>query len=57
MTTTNDGQSIGIINVHQRIYYLFGSEYGITIRSKQGVGTEVEMNLPVMIDSEDGEIG
>ena len=42
MTTTNNGKNIGMINVHQRIRYLFGSEYGITIQSKQGVGTAVE---------------
>ena len=51
--TTSDGQSIGILNVHHRINYLFGSEYGIFIRSNPGIGTEVEMHLP-MFNSKDG---
>ena len=53
MTTTTNGKNIGIINVHQRIRYLFGSEYGITIESKQGVGTTVQLHLPI-IDDESG---
>jgi two-component system, sensor histidine kinase YesM len=52
-----DGQSIGIINVNQRIIYLFGSEYGITIQSKEGEGTVVDLHLPVIDTSGNGEIG
>jgi two-component system, sensor histidine kinase YesM len=52
---TSDGQSIGILNVNHRINYLFGSEYGITIRSNPGIGTEVDMHLP-MFDSKDGDL-
>jgi two-component system sensor histidine kinase YesM len=47
-TATSDGESIGIVNVHQRIHYLFGSEYGITIKSEQGSGTEVLIHLPIL---------
>ncbi len=46
-TTANNGLNIGIINVHQRISYLFGSMYGITIQSTEGIGTAVDMHLPI----------
>ncbi|MBA9028154.1 MULTISPECIES: sensor histidine kinase [Bacillaceae] len=55
-TTTSNGLNIGIINVHQRISYLFGSEYGITIQSTQGIGTSVDMHLPIMKVNEEGMI-
>ena len=42
------GQHIGIMNVHQRIRYLFGSDYGITINSTSDLGTEVTIHLPVI---------
>jgi two-component system, sensor histidine kinase YesM len=47
-TSTSDGENIGIVNVYQRIHYLFGPEYGITIQSKQGSGTEVLIHLPIL---------
>ncbi|MEH7482870.1 sensor histidine kinase [Neobacillus drentensis] len=47
-TATSDGKNIGIVNVHQRIHYLFGPEYGITIQSEQGSGTEVLIHLPIL---------
>ena len=46
-TTNSDGKHIGILNVHQRIHYVFGAEYGLTIRSQMGSGTVVEMQLPM----------
>ncbi|MBT2729469.1 sensor histidine kinase [Bacillus sp. ISL-75] len=47
-TSTSDGKNIGIVNVHQRIHYLFGPEYGITIQSEQGSGTKVLIHLPIL---------
>ncbi|MEY2193714.1 sensor histidine kinase [Neobacillus sp. BF23-41] len=47
-TATSVGKNIGIVNVHQRIHYLFGPEYGITIQSEQGSGTEVLIHLPIL---------
>jgi two-component system, sensor histidine kinase YesM len=54
-TGTSDGENIGIINVHQRIHYLFGPEYGITIQSVQGSGTEVLIHLPILDHHVEGE--
>ncbi|WP_336496182.1 sensor histidine kinase [Psychrobacillus sp. FJAT-51614] len=47
-STSLGGQHIGIMNVHQRIRYLFGSEYGITINSTRGLETEVNIHLPIV---------
>ncbi|MBD2868982.1 sensor histidine kinase [Paenibacillus arenilitoris] len=41
------GESIGIINVHERIRLFFGNEYGITIDSERGRGTTVTIHYPV----------
>ena len=54
-TATSDGENIGIINVHQRIHYLFGPEYGITVQSEQGSGTEVLIHLPILDHYVEGE--
>lgn len=47
-STSLGGQHIGIMNVHQRIRYLFGLEYGITITSTRGLKTEVSIHLPIV---------
>jgi two-component system sensor histidine kinase YesM len=41
-----DKTHVGIENVDNRIKLLFGDEYGIEVRSKEGVGTEVFVTLP-----------
>ena len=55
-TINSDGEHIGILNVQQRIHHVFGSEYGLTIRSQLGAGTVVEMHLPVKENSDVGEM-
>ncbi|MDL2301506.1 sensor histidine kinase [Lachnospiraceae bacterium OttesenSCG-928-D06] len=40
-------QSIGLKNVHDRIRYLYGREYGIRITSTPDVGTLVRLLIPV----------
>ena len=40
------GTGIGVSNVNQRIKRLFGSEYGLSITSKQGAGTAVTITVP-----------
>ena len=42
---------VGIGNVNKRIQYDFGSNYGITIISRQGEFTSTEIRLPYMLDS------
>ena len=37
---------IALPNVHSRIRNLFGEEYGITVYSTEGKGTDVEILLP-----------
>ncbi|MBE9914068.1 sensor histidine kinase [Paenibacillus donghaensis] len=42
-------RSIGLMNVHERIILNYGSDYGVTINSKVGQGTEVRMEIPMLI--------
>lgn len=37
---------IAMININRRLRLFFGEEYGITVSSTEGVGTEVELRLP-----------
>lgn len=50
--STLAGQHIGIMNVQQRIRSLYGPEYGISIKSIRGLGTEVSLQLPIVIEKE-----
>lgn len=43
----NGFNHIGIMNVNQRIRLMYGNEYGITIHSVPGQGTEVIISFPV----------
>ncbi|MFJ7726760.1 sensor histidine kinase [Neobacillus sp. NPDC097160] len=52
---SSDGENIGILNVQQRIHYLFGPEYGITIQSKQDSGTVVCIHLPILAHHTEGK--
>jgi two-component system, sensor histidine kinase YesM len=54
-TGSSDGTNIGIVNVHQRIHYLFGAEYGLIIQSEQGSGTEILIHLPIRDYHMEGE--
>ena len=40
------GEHIGLLNTHKRLVLLYGDEYGIKIRSKEGIGTTVHLMLP-----------
>ena len=43
-----ENKHIGLRNVNQRLRLAFGEQYGLSIRSKLGAGTIVEMTLPVL---------
>lgn len=42
---------IAIMNVNNRIKLLFGEEYGLTFYSKEGVGTDVVVALPLLLET------
>ncbi|CDF57681.1 sensor histidine kinase [Thermobrachium celere] len=48
----NKSNHLGIYNVHRRIQLLYGDEYGIKIKSKENVGTEVFIKLPLNFKKE-----
>jgi two-component system sensor histidine kinase YesM len=50
-------RKIGLANVIQRIKLNYGDEYGLTIISEQGIGTEVKITLPfIKFDPMQGEL-
>lgn len=48
-------QSIGLKNVHDRIRFLYGEDYGIRITSTAGVGTIVQAVMPMRRAEENAE--
>lgn len=46
ISDTSSGKSIGLTNVHKRIRLYYGEEYGMSIQSRQGVGTTIRLRLP-----------
>lgn len=44
----NDNTKIGILNVHQRLRLIFGKQYGVTVESKENVGTKVIISYPAL---------
>jgi two-component system LytT family sensor kinase len=39
-------QGIGVSNVHERLKVLFGPEYRMSVDSRPGAGTRVEIEIP-----------
>ena len=46
------GESIGLINVHERLHGQYGGEYGLTLDSCPGRGTTVQIRLPKRLTEE-----
>ena len=44
------GNGIALTNVSQRIKLNFGEDYGLNLYSTKGIGTDVEIILPIMTD-------
>ena len=45
--------SIGILNIHKRMQYLYGENYGVKIKSQPGTGTLVYLEIPRKKQGED----
>lgn len=45
-----ENEHIGLRNVNQRIRLAFGEQYGLSVRSRVGAGTIVEMTLPMLAE-------
>ncbi|OGO83527.1 MAG: hypothetical protein A2Y21_09850 [Clostridiales bacterium GWC2_40_7] len=45
---TKDRNRIGLLNIKQRLKLKFGEGYDIKVSSRQGAGTEVILNLPII---------
>ncbi len=52
----DQGRSIGIRNVHQRIKLYYGENYGLSIMSREGDGTTVRLIFPYTEDITDESI-
>lgn len=50
LISTKKNKGIALYNVNSRIKLFFGSQYGLTLRSSEDIGTEVEILIP-QIDS------
>lgn len=44
---TAGGAHIGLLNVHRRIEYLYGTGYGLAVDSSYGEGTTISIRLPL----------
>lgn len=42
----SQNRSIGILNIHKRMQYLYGEKYGVKIQSQPGTGTIVYLEIP-----------
>jgi two-component system sensor histidine kinase YesM len=47
-----NSNGIALENVNNRLRLLYGENYGLNISSTQGVGTEVEISIPLLLDKE-----
>lgn len=45
---SSQSSGIALININQRIILNYGEQYGITFTSTKGLGSEVELSLPVL---------
>ena len=45
---------VGLWNVHRRLQYSFGRNYGLSVESEPGVGTAVTIRLPYRTNHEEG---
>ncbi|SDE99817.1 sensor histidine kinase [Sporomusa acidovorans] len=46
------GESIGLINVHERLYGQYGASYGLTLASQPNQGTTITLRFPKILTDE-----
>jgi two-component system, LytTR family, sensor kinase len=46
------GGGIGITNVHERLRLLYGDQFKMDIRSREGQGTQIHIEIPELVTSE-----
>jgi two-component system LytT family sensor kinase len=46
------GGGIGISNVHERLRLLYGDQFKMDIRSQEGQGTQIHIEIPALVTSE-----
>ncbi|MFY9753995.1 MAG: ATP-binding protein, partial [Candidatus Acidiferrales bacterium] len=46
------GGGIGISNVHERLRLLYGDQFKMDIRSQEGRGTQIHIEIPELVTSE-----
>ena len=49
---TSSGKSIGLTNVNKRIKMYHGEEYGLSVKTEEGVGTDICITLPREVDGD-----
>jgi two-component system sensor histidine kinase YesM len=42
----HDAEAVGLANVHRRIRFYYGDAFGLGVRSREGEGTTVEVQIP-----------
>ena len=53
----SSNKGIALVNVNNRIHLIFGEEYGMTLNSTPGVGTDMYIQLPLVTSMRDIKIG
>jgi sensor histidine kinase YesM len=46
------GGGIGISNVHERLRLLYGDQFKMDIRSQEGQGTQIHIEIPALVTAE-----
>lgn len=49
---TSSGKSIGLTNVNKRIKMYHGEKYGLSVKTEEGVGTDICITLPREVDGD-----
>ncbi|ULO09841.1 sensor histidine kinase [Paenibacillus sp. 19GGS1-52] len=46
--STTPGKNVGLKNVHERMRSLYGEEYGLSISSREHIGTSILLSFPIV---------